>query len=239
MHQGLWTVDTNRTGADHRSVSYNLAELFERVADAVPDREAVVSPTSRRSYAQLDTRATRLAHAFAARGIGPGDHIGLQLHNGVEYLEAMLAAYKLRAVPVNVNCRYVEPELAYLYDDADLVALVYHRALAPVSRRCSTGHRSCVSSSSSTTTARSRRSEVRPTTSRRSPPGRLDATSANVPATTCTSRTPAARRAGPRESCGATRTSSSRRWAAATRRPRKDRSRVPMSSPSGCCRSAP
>jgi acyl-CoA synthetase (AMP-forming)/AMP-acid ligase II len=112
-------------------VSYNLADLFERVATAVPDREAVVSPTSRRSYAQLDTRATQLAHAFAARGIGPGDHIGLQLHNDVEYLEAMLAAYKLRAVPVNVNYRYVELELAYLYDDADLVALVYHRSLSP------------------------------------------------------------------------------------------------------------
>jgi 3-oxocholest-4-en-26-oate---CoA ligase len=112
-------------------VSYNLAELFECVADAVPDREAVVTPTSRRSYAQLETRANRLAHAFAARGIGPGDHIGLQLYNGGEYLEGMLAAFKLRAVPVNVNCRYVERELAYLYDDADLVALVYHRALAP------------------------------------------------------------------------------------------------------------
>lgn len=112
-------------------MSYNLAELFERVADAVPEREAVVCPASRRSYAQLDERATRLAHAFAARGIGPGDHVGLQLHNGVEYLEAMLAAFKLRAVPVNVNCRYVEVELAYLYDDADVVALVYHRALAP------------------------------------------------------------------------------------------------------------
>jgi len=111
-------------------VSYNLSELFERIADAVHDREAVVSPASRCSYAQLDTRATRLAHAFADRGIGRGDHIGLQLQNGVEYLEAMLAAYKLRAVPVNVNCRYVERELAYLYDDADLAALVYHRALA-------------------------------------------------------------------------------------------------------------
>jgi len=131
VYQGLWAVDSARKGVDHRSVSYNLAELFERVVDAVPDREAVVSSVSRRSYADLDTRATRLAHAFAARGIGPGDHVGLQLHNGVEYLETMLAAFKVRAVPVNVNCRYVELELAYLYDDADLVALVYHRSLAP------------------------------------------------------------------------------------------------------------
>jgi 3-oxocholest-4-en-26-oate---CoA ligase len=76
-------------------VSYNLAELFERIADAVPEREAVVTPARRCSYAQLDDRATRLAHAFAARGIGAGDHVGLQLYNGVEYLEAMLAAFKV------------------------------------------------------------------------------------------------------------------------------------------------
>jgi acyl-CoA synthetase (AMP-forming)/AMP-acid ligase II len=111
-------------------VSYNLAELFERVVDAVPGREAVVTPVVRRTYAELDARATRFAHALAARGVGRGDHIGLQLHNGAEYLEAMLAAYKLSAVPVNVNYRYVESELAYLYEDADLAALVYHRVFA-------------------------------------------------------------------------------------------------------------
>jgi len=112
-------------------VSYNLAELFERIADVVPEREAVVTPMVRRTYAQLDARASRLAHALAVRGVGRGDHVGLQLHNGAECLEAMLAAYKLSAVPVNVNYRYVESELADLYDNADLVALVYHRTFAP------------------------------------------------------------------------------------------------------------
>ena len=112
-------------------MTYNLAELYERVADAVPEREAVVTRVVRRTYAQLDARANRLAHALAARGVGPGDHVGLQMQNGVEYLETMLAAYKLRAVPVNVNYRYVESELAHLYDDADLVGLVYHRTFAP------------------------------------------------------------------------------------------------------------
>ena len=198
-----------------------------------------MSPTCRRSYAQLDTRATRLAHAFAARGIGPGDHVGLQLHNGVEYLEAMLAAYKLRAVPVNVNYRYVELELAHLYDDADLVALVYHRALAPriapVLDRTPKLRELFVVDDDSSAAAIEGSSEYEEALEA----GSADATSTDAPATTCTSRTPAARPAGPRESCGATRTSSSRRWAAATRRPRKDRSRVPTSSPNVCCRSRP
>jgi len=105
-------------------VTFNLADLFERVADAVPDREAVVTGTRRFTYAQLDQRASRLAHVLSDRGVGAGDHVGLQLYNGPEYLEGMLAAFKLRAVPINVNYRYVTDELRYLYDDADLVALV-------------------------------------------------------------------------------------------------------------------
>ena len=60
-----------------------------------------------------------------------GDHVGLYLYNGTEYLEGMLAAYKLRAVPVNVNYRYVEAELRYLLDDSDATAVIFHREFAP------------------------------------------------------------------------------------------------------------
>jgi acyl-CoA synthetase (AMP-forming)/AMP-acid ligase II len=106
---------------------FNLANLFERVVDAVPDREAIVAPDRRLTFRELDERANRLAHVLTGLGVGPGDHIGLQLLNGSEYLEGMLAAFKLSAVPVNVNFRYVEAELRHLYDDADLVAVVLHR----------------------------------------------------------------------------------------------------------------
>jgi 3-oxocholest-4-en-26-oate---CoA ligase len=112
-------------------VSYNLSELFERVVDAVPDREAVASPGRHLTYAQLDERANRLAHHLEAAGVGAGDHIGLQLLNGTEYLEGMLAAFKLRAVPINVNYRYVERELHHLFDDADLVAVLFSRQFGP------------------------------------------------------------------------------------------------------------
>jgi len=112
-------------------MSYNLAEMFERVVDFVPEREAIVTPSIRRTYAQLDARANRVAHALSERGVGPGDHVGIQMQNGVEYIETMLAAFKLRAVPVNVNYRYESEELAHLYDDADLLALVYDQAFVP------------------------------------------------------------------------------------------------------------
>lgn len=109
---------------------FNLWQLFEAVAEADPQREVLVCGSRRLTYAQLRERATRLAGVLAEAGIGPGDAVGLQLANGTEYVEGMLAAFQLRAVPVNINYRYVERELRYLYDDAELRALVVHRAFA-------------------------------------------------------------------------------------------------------------
>jgi 3-oxocholest-4-en-26-oate---CoA ligase len=111
--------------------SFNLADLFEVLTDAIPDREAMVAGTRRLTFRQLDERANRLAHHLAGAGVGRDDHVGLHLLNGTEYIEGMLAAFKLRAVPVNINYRYVERELAYLYDNADLRALIYHRQFGP------------------------------------------------------------------------------------------------------------
>ncbi|GAA2478824.1 acyl-CoA synthetase [Actinocorallia cavernae] len=113
-------------------MEYNLADLFESVVDVVPDREALVyldhpgtGAERRLTYAELDAAANRLAHHLADSGIRPGEHLGLHLYNGVEYVQTVLACLKARIVPVNVNYRYVEEELVYLYRDADLVALVY------------------------------------------------------------------------------------------------------------------
>src|SRR5256714_9944794 len=112
-------------------MQYNLADLWERVVDTVPERESLVCGDRRLTYGQADERANRLAHHLAAQGIGPGDHVALYLYNGTEYLEGMLAAFKLRAVPVNVNYRYVEEELRYLLDDSDSKAIVFHREFGP------------------------------------------------------------------------------------------------------------
>ncbi len=112
-------------------MEYNLADLWERVVDTVPARDALVCGDTRLTYAEADARIDRLAHYFVDQGIGPGDHVALYLHNGVEYLEAMLAAFKIRAVPVNVNYRYVEEELRYLLGDAGAKAVVFHREFEP------------------------------------------------------------------------------------------------------------
>ena len=87
----------------------------------------------RLTYAQLDERATRLAHALQQElGIRPGDHVGLQLYDSTEHLEAMLACYKARAVPINVNWRYVADELRQVLDDAGAKALFHEPEMTPV-----------------------------------------------------------------------------------------------------------
>ncbi|GCB52787.1 acyl-CoA synthetase [Streptomyces sp. NL15-2K] len=113
-------------------MEYNLADLFESVVDVVPDREALVyldipgtGAERRLTYAELDAAANRVGHHLVDRGIRPGEHVGLHLYNGVEYLQTVLGCLKARIVPVNVNYRYVEEELVYLYRDADLAGLVF------------------------------------------------------------------------------------------------------------------
>lgn len=112
-------------------MEFNLADLFESVVDAVPDRIALVTGTERRTYRELDERANRLAHHLRDSGVRAGDHVGIHARNRVEWDEAMLAAFKIRAVPININYRYVEDELLYLFENADLVALVHEREYAP------------------------------------------------------------------------------------------------------------
>src|ERR1700747_203241 len=112
--------------------TYNLSELVEATTDVVADRVALVTEQRQLSFADLDARANQLAHHLRATGFGPGDMIGLHLHNSTEYVEAMLAAFKIRAVPVNINYRYDAGELETLYRYTELVALIFHRGFSTV-----------------------------------------------------------------------------------------------------------
>lgn len=101
-----------------------LADAFEIVADAIPDRPAVITDDRELTYRQLDERATRLANHLSTVGIRPGEHVGIHATNCTEWVEAFYACCKISAVPINVNFRYVEAELRYLYDNADCVAVI-------------------------------------------------------------------------------------------------------------------
>jgi acyl-CoA synthetase (AMP-forming)/AMP-acid ligase II len=113
-------------------MALNFADLFEHAADAFADRTAVACGDRQVTYGELDERTSRLAHHLAGLGIGPGDHVGLYARNSIQALETLIAACKLRAAAVNINYRYVENELHYMFADSDLTALVYDRRLAPL-----------------------------------------------------------------------------------------------------------
>ena len=113
------------------TIHYNFADLFEAIVDLHPDRTALVVGDTRRTFAEIEDRSNRLAHHLRGAGIGAGDHVGIYAYNGPEWVEGMMALYKLRAVPVNVNYRYVESELRYLCDNADMVGLILQREFGP------------------------------------------------------------------------------------------------------------
>jgi 3-oxocholest-4-en-26-oate---CoA ligase len=122
----------------------NLALIHQALASAYPERDCVVTPTRRLSYAEVAERARRLASVLHAHGLGcrrersslanhesGQDHVGLYMLNSPEWVEGMLGCYRARVAPFNVNYRYVDDELIYLLEDSDAVGLVYHARYAP------------------------------------------------------------------------------------------------------------
>jgi len=112
-------------------VAFNLADFIEHTVDVVPDRIAFVLGDRQMTFAELEARANRLAHHLASEGVGRNDHVAVYSYNSFEYVEAMLAAYKRRAVPINVNYRYVPDELVYLLDNSDAVVLAHQARFGP------------------------------------------------------------------------------------------------------------
>ncbi|MBJ8345850.1 acyl-CoA synthetase [Antrihabitans sp. YC2-6] len=108
-------------------MAYNIADLVEHAVDLMPERVALLDDRREVTYAQLEDRANRLAHYLADNGVKAGDKVGVYSRNTIEAVEAMIAVFKLRAVMVNVNYRYVPSELQYIFENSDMVALIHER----------------------------------------------------------------------------------------------------------------
>ena len=112
------------------AVALNIADLAEHAIDAVPDRVALICGDEQLTYAQLEEKANRLAHYLIDQGVQKDDKVGLYCRNRIEIVIAMLGIVKAGAILVNVNYRYVEGELRYLFENSDMVALVHERQYA-------------------------------------------------------------------------------------------------------------
>ncbi len=108
----------------------NFASIWEGIADARPEADAAAHGAESHSWAEFDDRAARLAEALIQYGVGRDSKVALCLYNGFEYLEAEFAAFKNRAVPCNVNYRYLADELAYLFNNAEASVLFFDHSIA-------------------------------------------------------------------------------------------------------------
>ncbi len=126
------------------STQFTVPAAADAVAAVIGDREFIIQGERRFTYAQVLERSNRLAGYLHSRGLGchserselPGhevgqDLLGIYAHNGPEYVEGMLGAWRARVAPFNVNYRYVKSELHYLLADSGATALLYHAAFAP------------------------------------------------------------------------------------------------------------
>jgi 3-oxocholest-4-en-26-oate---CoA ligase len=124
------SLSRNVTRSSLVAVALNIADLAEHAIDAVPDRVALISGDEKLTYAELEEKANRLAHYLIDRGVQKDDKVGLYCRNRIEIVIAMLGIVKAGAILVNINYRYVEGELRYLFENSDMVALVHERQYA-------------------------------------------------------------------------------------------------------------
>ncbi|WP_052757709.1 non-ribosomal peptide synthetase [Streptomyces yangpuensis] len=104
-----------------------LHHLFERAADAYGDRPAVSDPYGTLDYAELDRRANRLAHTLLARGVRPGDRVGLLLERTAAVPAAILAVLKTGAAYVPVDLAAPADRAALVFGDTAVTLVLTDR----------------------------------------------------------------------------------------------------------------
>ncbi len=122
-----WTHWSNSMTSELANIRVNattLGDLLLIASDQYPDTDAIVLPDQRCTYRELTQRVLQRARSLRALGIGPGNHVGLLLPTCMDFVENMFAIAMLGAVTVPINARYRPPEIAYVTENADLVALI-------------------------------------------------------------------------------------------------------------------
>jgi acyl-CoA synthetase (AMP-forming)/AMP-acid ligase II len=117
---------------------WTYADVWETVADQLPDAPALVQGASRQSWSTFNQRANNVAQYFLDVGLDRQEKVGFYLYNGPEYFEVFAACSKISLVHVNTNYRYTDEELVYLWTDADVVCVLFHGSFAPTIDRIRT-----------------------------------------------------------------------------------------------------
>jgi fatty-acyl-CoA synthase len=107
-----------------RTIVSPLADMLLKAWDQAPEKEAFVFPTGRKSYDSVAQSVLHRARGLIGLGIKPGDHVGVLLPSGIEFVETLFAVAMVGGVSVLMNARYRAPEMAYVTENADLAAIV-------------------------------------------------------------------------------------------------------------------
>ncbi|QJB69680.1 acyl-CoA synthetase [Parasphingorhabdus halotolerans] len=112
-------------------MTWQMADIWENIAKAIPDKPAVVDGEKCYNWAEYENRAARVAQIYTDHGLEAGAKLAIYAYNSAEYMEAQFGAFKARICPVNVNYRYLEAELTHVINNSDSEALVFQAQFAP------------------------------------------------------------------------------------------------------------
>lgn len=110
--------------------NWNFADVWEAISREQPDRPALRRGDLTRSWSDFESRSDSIARGLCEAGLEPGARVAQYLTNSTEYVESLFACFKSSLVPVNTNYRYVADELAYLWLDAGVEAVIFHGAFS-------------------------------------------------------------------------------------------------------------
>src|SRR5215469_16782342 len=99
----------------------NLGHLFEVPLRLQPTAPAVLQDDTVLSFRDLDERCNRMANALVSLGVRPGERVALMFNNDHRFIESLLGAMRMGAVPVPLNIRMGDEAIAYVIDDSEAV----------------------------------------------------------------------------------------------------------------------
>jgi long-chain acyl-CoA synthetase len=112
----------------------NLGYLFDVPLQIQPTAPAVLQDDVVLTFRDLEERCNRVANVLMDLGVGPGDRVALMFNNDYRFIESLIGAMRLGAVPVPLNIRMGDEALTYVVVDSEAVVLIANSEMAARAR---------------------------------------------------------------------------------------------------------
>lgn len=113
-----WVLNGLNNTAAPRSFDHLVHELFERQVDRTPKATAVTYEGQSLTYAELNSRANRLARYLKDAGVGPDELVGIHLERSIEMVVGVIGVLKAAGAYVPLDPNYPSERLQYMLKDA-------------------------------------------------------------------------------------------------------------------------